>query len=98
MRSLIQRQRSLFIESTLPRAGDGDGGEGESEGDHEVENDEIEDESKRQCRKKLSRYTKTDDAKSENALKRLHFMKLKVEKDFFREGKFFFFFFEMRTR
>jgi hypothetical protein len=42
---------------------------------NENENDEIE--NKQHCRKRLSRYTKTDDAKSENVVNRLHFMKLK---------------------
>jgi hypothetical protein len=41
----------------------------------EDENDEIE--NKQHCRKRLSRYTKTDDAKSEDVVNRLHFMKLK---------------------
>jgi hypothetical protein len=72
---LIQRQRSLFIESTLSRAESEVESEGED--DHEIENDEIEDEGKQQCRKKLSRYTKTDDAKSEDVLNRLRFIKLK---------------------
>ncbi len=47
--------------------------ENENEED-EDENDEIED---KQYRKKLSLDTKTDDAKCEDDLNRLHFMKLK---------------------
>jgi hypothetical protein len=43
--------------------------------ENENENDEIE--NKQHCRKRLNRYTKTDDAKSENVVNRLHFMKLK---------------------
>jgi hypothetical protein len=51
--------------------GDEDGKDEENEdGDDEIEN-------KQHCRKRLSRYTKTDDAKSEDVVNRLHFMKLK---------------------
>jgi hypothetical protein len=68
----------LFIELIQPRAGDGGEAEDEAgdESDHQFEDDEVEDEDK-QCRKRLSRYTKTDDAKCEDAVNRLRFIKLK---------------------
>jgi exonuclease VII large subunit len=65
----------------------------EEKNDHENEDDEIEIKNK-QCRKRLSRYTKTDDAKCENVVNRLRFIKLKKlkklkKKLFFRKEKFF---------
>jgi hypothetical protein len=49
----------------------------ESQNDHQIENDEIENENKQQCSKRLNKYTKTDDAKNKNAFNRLRFMNLK---------------------
>ncbi len=68
-----------------------------SEDQNDLENDEIENES-RQCRKRLSRYTKTDDAKCEDVVNRLRFIKLKKlkklkKKTFLSKRKVFF---EMR--
>ncbi len=37
--------------------------ENEAGGDHQIEDDEVEDEGRQQCQKRLSRYTKTNDAK-----------------------------------
>ncbi len=59
----------------------------------EIEDDEIENESRQQCRNKLSRYTKTDDVKREDVVNRLQFMKLKKlkKKTFLSRRKVFFF-------
>ncbi len=92
----IQRQCLLFIELIQSRAGNEAEGETknetENESDHQFENDEIENENK-QCRKRLSRYIKTDDAKCEDAVNRLRFIKLKKlkKKTFLSDRKFFFF-------
>jgi hypothetical protein len=87
----IQKQRLLFIELIQSRAENED--ETESESDHENKDDEIED---KQHRNKLSINTKTDDAKSKDALNRLRFIKLKSwKKSFLSKRKVFF---EMRTR
>jgi hypothetical protein len=74
----------LFIELIQPRAGNETGSEteneteneAENESNHQFEDDEVENEDK-QCRKRLSRYTKTDDAKCEDVVNRLRFIKLK---------------------
>jgi hypothetical protein len=90
----------LFIELIQPRAENEAESETESENDHQFGDDEIENEDK-QCRKRLSRYTKTGDAKCEDAVNRLRFIKLKKLKNstfLSRREVFFFFFFEMRTR
>jgi hypothetical protein len=51
--------------------------ENENEKNERDENEDDEIEDKQHCRKRLNRYTKTDDAKSEDVVNRLHFMKLK---------------------
>jgi ribosomal protein L12E/L44/L45/RPP1/RPP2 len=73
----------------------------ENEDENENENDEDED---KQYRNRLSIDTKTDDAKCEDVVNRLRFIKLKrlkklKKKNFLSKRKVFFFnFFEMRTR
>jgi hypothetical protein len=70
----------------------------EDEAEDETEDgDENDENGGKQYRNRLSVDTKTDDAKSEDALNRLHFMKLKKLKNISFEKKSFFFF-EMRTR
>jgi hypothetical protein len=66
----------LFIELIQPRAENGGetGGESDREDGNGDENDEIED---KQYRNRLNVDTKIDDAKSEDALNRLRFMRLK---------------------
>ncbi len=61
--------------------------EKKNEIDHEIENDEIEIENKQLRRKRLNKYTKTDDAKCEHVVNRLRFIKLKKlkKKLFFRK-------------
>jgi hypothetical protein len=49
--------------------------ENEKNEKNENENDEIK--NKQHCRKRLNKYTKTNDAKNEDAVNRLRFMKLK---------------------
>jgi hypothetical protein len=91
MRWSIRRQCLLFIELIQPRTENETEGESDHENGNENENDENED---KQYLNRLSRDTKTDDAKCKNDVNRLHFMKLKswkVEKKklFFRKEKFF---------
>ncbi len=93
---MIQKQHSLFIELILSRAENEI--ENENENNHEIENDEIENENKQQRRKKFNKYTKTNDAKSENVLNRLRFIKLKSEKKKFLSRRNVFFFLKMRAR
>jgi hypothetical protein len=84
MKWWIRRQCLLFIELIQSRAEDETESETknetenetENESNHQFEDDEIENENK-QCRKRLNRYTKTDDAKCEDAVNRLRFIKLK---------------------
>jgi hypothetical protein len=66
----------LFIELIQSRAENEDEAEDESdrENENEDENDEIEN---KQYRNRLSVNTKINDAKNENVLNRLRFMKLK---------------------
>jgi hypothetical protein len=70
----MQRQRLLFIELIQHLTES----ETEDEDDHENENKDENDENEdKQYQNKLSRDTKTDDAKSKDAVNRLHFMRLK---------------------
>jgi hypothetical protein len=84
-------QRLLFIELIHFRAEDEDETESENdrENENENENDEIEN---KQYRNRLSVDTKINDAKSEDALNRLRFMKLKSWKKTFLSRREVFFF------
>ncbi len=93
MKTSRRRYKTSYIELILSQSGNETENETErkTEDDHEIENDEIENENKQQCRKKLSKYTKTDDAKKQKCSQSSSFHqaeKLK-KKLFFREEKFF---------
>jgi hypothetical protein len=68
---LLEEKKSSYLQLMKK---DGSESDHENEDGDENENDEIED---KQYRNRLSIDTKTDDAKSKNALNRLRFIKLK---------------------
>jgi hypothetical protein len=86
----IRRQCLLFIELIQPRVENED--ETVSENDHEDEDENENDKNEsKQYQIRPSRNTKTDDAKCEDVVNRLHFMKLKKLKNISFEKRSFFF-------